>query len=178
MADAARGRTGEDGPQRAPLSPGVRLAVDLGLARVGVARTDPAGILATPVATLRRDTGADGDMTEVARLAGELEAVGIYVGLPRSMDGRERAAASAVRRWAVRLSGRVAVPVRLVDERLSTVTAHRLLHEAGRAEKRHRAVVDQVAAVVILEAALDVERATGEPAGRLVIPPATDPRTS
>ncbi len=147
------------------LRPGVRLAVDLGQARVGVARTDPAGLLATPVATLRRDTGAETDMDRIVDLAEETGAIEILVGLPRSMDGAERTSARTVRRWAGRLAGRAGVPVRLVDERLTTVSAHRLLHEAGRAERSHRAVVDQVAAVVILESALDQERRTGEPAG-------------
>lgn len=154
--------------------PGVRFAVDLGQARVGVARTDPAGILATPVATLRRDTGGDTDMARIIELAEEAEAIEIVVGLPRSLDGTERTAARAVRRWAVRLAARAGVPVRLIDERLSTVSAHRMLHEAGRAERSHRSVVDQVAAVVILQTALDHERRAGEPAGLLVAATATE----
>lgn len=82
------------------LRPGVRLAVDLGQARVGVARTDPAGLLATPVATLRRDTGAETDMDRIVDLAEETGAIEILVGLPRSMDGAERTSARTVRRWA------------------------------------------------------------------------------
>ena len=109
------------------LRPGVRLAVDLGQARVGVARTDPAGLLATPVATLRRDTGAETDMDRIVDLAEETGAIEILVGLPRSMDGAERTSARTVRRWAGRLAGRAGVPVRLVDERLTTVSAHRLM---------------------------------------------------
>ena len=95
------------------LRPGVRLAVDLGQARVGVARTDPAGLLATPVATLRRDTGAETDMDRIVDLAEETGAIEILVGLPRSMDGAERTSARTVRRWAGRLAGRAGVPVML-----------------------------------------------------------------
>src|SRR5690606_17930129 len=95
----------------------------------------------------------------------------VYVGLPRHLSGQEGSAAEAARAYAGELARAVhPVPVRLVDERMSTVSAHRALREAGRPGRRHRAVVDQVAAVTILQAALEQESAAGGPAGELVVP--------
>ncbi len=95
----------------------------------------------------------------------------VLVGLPRSLSGDEGAAAQAARKYAEAVARRVApVDVRLVDERLSTVTAHRALRDAGVRGRRHRPVVDQAAAVVILQSALDAERASGRAPGSLVDP--------
>jgi putative Holliday junction resolvase len=150
---------------------GVRLGVDPGEARIGVASSDPSGILATPVETVPR---GDGDLDRLAALVGELGAVRIYVGLPRSMSGGEGPSAGKVRAFARELSGRVTpVPVRLCDERLSTVTAEGQLRAQGRKGKKRRAVVDQVAAVVILQGALDREWQTGAYAGEPVPPAGT-----
>ena len=145
---------------------GVRLGIDPGDARVGVARSDPTGFLATPVETLRRGKG---DLARIARLVREDEAVEVVVGLPRSLSGGEGPAAAKVRAYAARLAERVApVPVRLVDERLTTVSAEAMLRDRGRKGQQRRAVVDQAAAVMILQHALDTERATGEPPGEPV----------
>jgi putative Holliday junction resolvase len=147
---------------------GVRLGIDPGDARIGVASSDPSGILATPVETVAR---RDGDLARLATLVEELGAVRIYVGLPRSMSGGEGPAAGKVREFARDLSNRVQpVPVRLCDERLSTVTAEGQLRAQGRKGKKRRAVVDQAAAVVILQGALERERQTGTFAGELVPP--------
>ncbi len=147
---------------------GVRLGLDPGDARVGVASSDPSGILATPVETVTRGTG---DLDRIAAVALELGAVRIYVGLPRSMSGGEGPSAGKVRAFARDLSARVhPVPVRLCDERLSTVTAEGQLRAQGRKGKKRRAVVDQAAAVVILQGALERERQTGALAGELVPP--------
>lgn len=144
---------------------GVRLGVDPGDARIGVARSDPSGMLATPVETVRRGKG---DLRRLRQLVAAEEAVEVVVGLPRSLSGREGPAADKVRQFAVVLADRVApVPVRLVDERLSTVTAEAMLRDQRKGQKR-RAVVDQVAAVVILQHALDTERATGQAPGEVV----------
>ena len=146
---------------------GVRLGVDPGDARIGVARSDPSGILATPVETVRRGSG---DLRRIHRILEEEGAVEVVVGLPRSLGGGEGPAAAKARAFAARLARRVApVPVRLVDERLTTVTAEAMLRDQRKGAKR-RAVVDQVAAVVILQQALDAERATGTPPGELVAP--------
>ncbi len=147
---------------------GVRLGIDPGDARIGVARSDPEGILATPVVTVRR---GQGDLGRIRSLCREADAVEVLVGLPRSLSGSEGPAAEKVRQFATRLARRVApVPVRLVDERLSTVTAEAMLRDQGvrGAGGRRRAVVDQAAAVVILQHALDTERATGRAPGEIV----------
>lgn len=145
---------------------GVRLGVDVGDARVGLAACDPAGVLATPVATLRRDSGTHRDQEQIVTAAREREAIEVIVGLPRNLSGQEGVAAQRVRDYAASLHRRLGgIPVRLVDERLSTVDAHRQLHASGVPGRAHRARVDQAAAVVILQAALDTERSTGHPAG-------------
>ena len=145
---------------------GVRLGIDPGDARIGVARSDPSGFLASPVETVRRGKG---DLARIARLARDDEAVEIVVGLPRSLSGGEGPAAAKTREFAVRLAARVRpVPVRLVDERLTTVSAEAMLRDRGRKGQQRRAVVDQAAAVLILQHALDTERSTGAPPGELV----------
>jgi putative Holliday junction resolvase len=148
------------------LRAGVRLGIDPGDARIGVARSDPSGFLASPVETVRRGKG---DLARIARLARDDEVVEIVVGLPRSLSGGEGPAAAKTREFAVRLAARVApVPVRLVDERLTTVSAEAMLRDRGRKGQQRRAVVDQAAAVLILQHALDTERSTGAPPGELV----------
>ena len=133
---------------------------------MGVARSDPSGFLATPVETLRRDRG---DLTRIARLVSADEVVEVVVGLLRSLSGREGPAAAKVRAYAARLAERVApVPVRLVDERLTTVSAEAMLRDRGKKGQQRRAVVDQAAAVMILQHALETERATGAPPGEPV----------
>jgi putative Holliday junction resolvase len=142
---------------------GVRLGVDVGTVRVGVAVCDPDGILATPVATVPRDTtqrdDRPSDMTEILRLVREYDAVEVVVGLPVNLAGKEGPAAVAIRRYVEILKMVVdPVPVRLVDERMSTVAATRRLSERGVRGKRQRAVVDQAAAVEILQGWLDAQR--------------------
>lgn len=145
---------------------GVRLGIDPGDARIGVARSDPTGFLATPVETVRRGKG---DLARIAAIAGEEEAVEVVVGLPRSLSGREGPAAAKVREFAAALARRVSpLPVRLVDERMTTVSAEAMLRDRGRAGVKRRAVVDQAAAVLILQHALDAERTTGNPPGEIV----------
>ncbi len=149
---------------------GVRLGIDIGEVRVGVARSDPDGVLATPVETLSRDS------TTLQRIFGfvaEYDVVEVFVGLPMSLNGSLGRAAAAAKEFAVRLAAQLAgrtppVSVRLIDERLTTVSAERVLRERGRHRARRREVVDQAAAVVILQHALDTERTTGRPAGEEV----------
>ena len=148
------------------MRPGVRIGIDPGDARIGVARSDPTGFLATPVETVRRGRG---DLARIARLAREAEAVEIVVGLPRSLSGGEGPAAARVRDFAGALAVRVRpVPVRLQDERLTTVSAEAMLRDRGKKGASRRAVVDQAAAVLILQHALDTERETGRPPGEIV----------
>jgi putative holliday junction resolvase len=146
---------------------GVRLGIDPGDARIGVARSDPSGLLATPVETVPRGPG---DLDRIAAVLAEEAAVEVVVGLPRSLSGGEGPAAAKAREFAVALARRVApVPVRLCDERLTTVTAESMLRERGRKGAKRRAVVDQAAAVVILQNALETERASGVAPGELVL---------
>ena len=138
--------------------------------RGGLAACDPDGLLATPVGTLPRARSTAMIVDE----ARERGARCVYVGLPRHLSGLEGASAAAVRAYAGALARLVApVEVRLVDERLSTVVAHQALRSVGRSTRQHRQVVDQVAAVVILQDALDAERATGRrPGARVEVDPA------
>jgi putative holliday junction resolvase len=140
---------------------GVRLGVDVGTVRVGVAASDPGGVLATPLATLARDLRGGADLTKLARLVAEREAVEVVVGLPRSLSGRSGPAAKAAREYADALAERVdPIPVRLSDERLTTVAATRRLAEAGTRGRKGRQVVDRSAAVLILQGWLDASRRT------------------
>ena len=145
---------------------GVRVGIDPGDARIGVAVSDPTGFLATPVETVRRGSG---DVRRIARIVAEAGAVEVVVGLPRSLSGGEGPAAAKAREFALGLARRIApVPVRLCDERLTTVSAESMLRERGRSGAKRRAVVDQAAAVLILQTALDTERASGRVPGELV----------
>jgi putative Holliday junction resolvase len=140
---------------------GTRLGVDVGQVRVGVALCDPDGILASPLVTLARDltTKKDAipaDIAEIARLVIEYESVGVVVGLPLRLSGQEGPAAASARSYAALLSDAIRpVPVYLSDERMSTVVASRRLAERGVKGKRQRAVVDQAAAVEILQGWLE-----------------------
>ena len=141
-----------------PVTRGRRLGIDVGSVRVGVALSDPDGLLATPLVTVPRDVGAGTDVAAVAALVAEHGVVGVVVGLPRTLAGREGPAAEAARAFVAALEPALPVPVELVDERLTTVVATRQLRESGRKGRAQRAVVDQVAAVGILQGWLDTHR--------------------
>ncbi|GLJ78947.1 Holliday junction resolvase RuvX [Microbacterium imperiale] len=146
--------------------PGVRLGIDVGTARIGVARSDRDGLLAVPVETVPR---GDNDVARIAALAAEYDAFELVVGLPVALSGRETASTADARGFAQALAD-AGHRVRLIDERLSTVSAHGALRGSGRSQKSSRSIVDQVAAVVLLQQALDVEKGTGNPAGASVGP--------
>lgn len=140
-------------PQR-----GRRLGVDVGSVRIGVACSDPDGILATPVETVRREK-SNSHLTRLAELVAEFEAVEVVVGLPRTLADHTGPAARDALHTADALARRIApVPVRLSDERLSTVSAQRSLREAGVRAKSQRGIIDQAAAVAILQTWLDQRR--------------------
>ena len=140
---------------------GVRLGVDVGTVRVGVARSDPHGILATPVATLARDESGELDLDALRDLVLEHQVVEVVVGLPRTLRGAIGSAATAARHYGQLLEARIApVPVVYIDERLTSVTANRMLAQRGVREKARRSVVDQAAAVTILQVRLDQLLAT------------------
>jgi len=127
-----------------------------------VARCDRDGLLAVPVETVPR---TDAAAARVAELAAEHEAFEILVGLPISLSGNETSSTADARTFAVAVAAASGLPIRLVDERLSTVSAHAALRNSGRTQKSSRRIVDQVAAVVLLQQAIDVEKSTGNPAG-------------
>src|ERR1700744_2965384 len=150
----------------APVRTGVRLAVDPGTVRIGVARCDPGGVVASPLAAVRRGRGP---LDALAALAATEEAMEIRVGLPRSLSGREGPAAVSARKFAADLAARVApLPVRLIDERFTTTTAHQALRASGHDSRMRRQTVDSAAAAVLLDAALEAERRTGSVPGQLV----------
>ncbi|HEX3732291.1 MAG TPA: Holliday junction resolvase RuvX [Mycobacteriales bacterium] len=160
-----RGDNRADAPRGRQASRGAVLCVDVGEVRVGVAISDPARILATPLITLKRDRARNGDLTEIVRIVSEREIVEVVVGLPRLLSGAHGSAASIAQRYAARLARRIApVPVHLHDERMTSVIAGRTLSEQGVRGKRQRAVVDQVAAVVILQSWLDAASRHSSPA--------------
>ena len=148
------------------MRPGVRIGIDVGSVRVGVARSDPAAVIAVPVETVPR---GNTDVARIKELVTEYDALEVLVGFPLGMDGQEGRAAVSARDYALVLAAAVApVPVRLLDERLTTVTASRALRESGRTAKTSRSIVDQAAAVVIVEHALESERCSGVEPGQLV----------
>ncbi|UJP10995.1 Holliday junction resolvase RuvX [Microbacterium sp. KUDC0406] len=144
---------------------GIRLGIDVGKARVGVARCDPDGMLAVPVETVPR---SDTSVERIAELCGEWEPIELVVGLPVNMRGEETLSTTDARQFAAALGERTGLPVRMVDERLSTVSAHSALRSSGRSQKNSRSIVDQVAAVVLLQHAIDTEKSTGNPAGAII----------
>ena len=142
---------------------GVRIAVDVGSVRVGVARSDASGTLAVPVTTLARGKG---DLPAIAALVAEHEALEVIVGLPLTLDNRYGAAAEHALAYAKALAAVVgSTPIVMVDERLTTAAAQRGLHDAGRTTKSSRSVIDQAAAVELLQGALEAEQRTGRSSG-------------
>lgn len=132
--------------------------MDVGSVRIGVAASDPDGILATPVETIRRDR-TDRHIRRLAGLVKDLDAVEVVVGLPRTLADRSGSSAQDAVALADALAARIApTPVRLADERLTTVVAQRSLREAGVRAKGQRSVIDQAAAVGILQNWLDQRR--------------------
>ncbi|WP_291054958.1 Holliday junction resolvase RuvX [Herbiconiux sp.] len=151
---------------------GVRIGIDVGKARIGVARTDLHGMLATPVETVPRaaEGSGDADLARIRDIATELDAFEYVVGLPLSMSGGETPSTQDARDFAERLASTGGLPVRMIDERLSTVSAQAALHRSGRNTRSSRPVIDQVAAVILVQHALDSERSSGKPPGILIDP--------
>ncbi|MFW0155013.1 Holliday junction resolvase RuvX [Rothia sp. P6271] len=156
-------------------TPGVRMGVDVGNARVGLSLCDRDGILATPLKTLRRDLKKNSDRRVLRTLVKVHEVTEIFVGLPKTMSGGESSSTLMARSYAQDLVTELiaegySIPVWLVDERLTTVSAHRTLHEAGVSSRDFKTMVDQVAAVNILQYCLDTLKAGNHVAGFLVEP--------
>jgi len=147
---------------------GVRMGVDVGRARVGLAASDPHGILATPVETIQRREQLEPVLDRVIEEARERQAIEIVVGLPISLSGGDTPSTTDARQFAAALAERAGIPVRMIDERLSTVSAQAALHATGKKTRGSRPVIDQVAAVILLQHALDAERAGGGPPGTAI----------
>jgi putative Holliday junction resolvase len=145
----------------------VRIGVDVGTVRIGVARSDLHGMLATPVETVARGAG---DVDRILAIAAELDAFELVVGLPLALSGRRTASTDDAVAFAERVAASTPIPVRMVDERLSTVSAQAAVRSSGRTSKQTRSVIDQVAAVIILQHALDFERSSASPPGVVVDP--------
>ena len=147
------------------MRPGVRVACDVGTVRVGVSRSDATGMLAVPLPAI--PAGPDSAGSVLAVLS-EWDAIEVFVGLPLHMSGDEGLSARMARTWAAQLAELAPVPVRLIDERLSTVQALRGLRATGRSTRESRSLIDSASAVVVLQAALEAERVNGLPPGELV----------
>lgn len=149
---------------------GVRLGIDVGKARIGVARSDRDGLLATPLETVARDWADDGSAGEahvrrIVELVDELDALELIVGHPLNMQGQSTPSTEDALSVAGALAAAVSIPVRLLDERLTTAAAARQFRATGRKASRSRDVIDQAAAVILLQDALDRERASGTAPG-------------
>lgn len=152
---------------------GVRLAVDVGDARVGLAASDPDALVATPVMTLRRDPNRGSDMSMLVKIARDRGAAAVYVGLPLSLSGAETASTQKARGYARQLAQRLReaeleTAVRLVDERLSSVSAAEKMRESGVESRRQRDRIDQAAAVEILTHALQMRTTQDREPGQQV----------
>lgn len=145
---------------------GRRLGIDVGSVRIGVAVCDPDWILATPVETVRRTPGRRDDVERIAALAQEYDVVSVVIGLPRTLRNTDGAATAAAREFGAALSERIApIEVDWFDERFTTVTAQQALRASGRSTKQSREVIDQAAAVAILQGWLDARRSGEAPTG-------------
>lgn len=151
------------------MRPGVRIACDVGTVRIGIARSDAMGMLAVPLDAV--PAGPDA-LAAVCALVEEWAALEVFVGLPLHMSGEEGAASASAREWARGLAERTPAPVRLIDERLSTVQAQRALHAGGRSTRQSRSVIDSASAVMVLQSVLDAEQRSGRAPGELVPAPA------
>lgn len=142
---------------------GRRLGIDVGDVRIGVAVCDPDGMIATPVETVAAGPSA---IRRLVELVDEYEVMECVVGLPMGLSGREGPAATKVRAFCSDLMTAInPVPIRLFDERMSTITADSMLRQSGRSGRGRRSVIDQAAATVILQTALDSERTRGSAPG-------------
>ena len=152
---------------------GVRLAMDVGTVRIGIAKCDPDGMLAVPLETIAAGEGA---IARAIEIIDEQRPIVVYVGNPINLNGAATQSTVAAIEFAQALASKLlqtpelgAVSIRMIDERLSTVSAQRGLHEAGRTHKTSREVIDQAAAIIILEHALESEKRQGEFVGREVV---------
>ncbi|MGB3414093.1 MAG: Holliday junction resolvase RuvX [Microbacteriaceae bacterium] len=144
---------------------GVRLGIDVGKARIGLAKSDASGSLAVPIATISARVNP---VLEVLKYLGAFDVMEVVIGLPMNLQNQPTPSTQMAKDFAEQLAEATTIPIRLLDERFSTVTAQAQLHQAGRNAKNSRSVIDQAAAVIILQTALDQERQHGTIPGSLV----------
>lgn len=141
---------------------GRRLAVDVGTVRIGIAVCDFDCIIASGLTTLTREQDLNKTVTSLIEIMSEIDPLEIYIGLPASLSGRFTESTKDSIAFAKLLASETEIPVRLIDERLTSVSANSQLRASGRNAKNSRHVVDQVAATIILEQALAIERSSGK----------------
>ena len=144
---------------------GSRLAIDVGTVRIGLAVSDPDSIVSTPLPALVRSRLLIESLKEILSLISENGVIEVYVGDPLSLSGVETASTQDARQFSIQLAELTSVPVRLVDERLTTVTASAKLRLNGKNAKAAKSLIDSASAVEILEQALNVSKQSGKPAG-------------
>lgn len=137
------------------MSFGRRLGIDYGQARVGLAISDSDGLVATPLTTLKNDRTL---MTKLGEIIEEHQIKGIYLGKPKHLSGVEGATAEVVATFAAQFMESFDIPIKYVDERLTSGHAEKLLKSAGKSTKESRGLVDQLAAVAILELGIQIEK--------------------
>jgi putative holliday junction resolvase len=147
---------------------GRRLAIDVGSVRIGLAICDPDGILSSPIPALGRSNELMDTLQLVSELVAENSVIEVYVGDPISLSGGQSASTRDAREFAEKLAAQISVPIRLVDERLTTVTASAKLRISGKDAKQSRSFIDSASAVEILEQALATIRVSGKAPGQLV----------
>jgi putative Holliday junction resolvase len=147
---------------------GRRLAIDVGSVRIGLAICDPDGILSSPIPALGRSNELMDTLQLVSELVAENSVIEVYVGDPISLSGGQSASTRDAREFAEKLAAQISVPIRLVDERLTTVTASAKLRISGKDAKQSRSLIDSASAVEILEQALATIRVAGKAPGQLV----------
>lgn len=137
---------------------GRRVAIDVGTVRIGVACSDEFGILASPVTTIARSANTDDSIKKLIAAIQPIEPIEIYVGLPVSLKGSKTSSTADAIHVARELAKQTEIPIRLIDERLTTVSSELALRSSGKSTKAGRQIVDQIAATIILEQALQIEK--------------------
>ena len=146
---------------------GKRLGIDVGSVRIGLASCDADGILASTLPALKRSSDNEVLIVEIKNLVAELEIIEVVIGDPISMSGNITSSTSDARQLASEIAAAINVPVRLVDERLTTVSAQAKLRQSGKDTREAKTLIDSASAVEILEHALTTERSTGNAPGVL-----------
>lgn len=140
---------------------GRRLAIDVGKVRIGIAASDQHSILASGIETVQRTSDLHASINRIKEIIGEVQPIEIYIGLPISMKGDSTESTRDAVEFAKALASSSEIPIRFIDERMTTISAANSLKLSGRSSKSGRKVIDQIAATVILEQAIDIEKLTG-----------------